>query len=87
MINKILHKSKLISLEEESHTYSLLNSDIEFRSVTEFIHEFFHPFEEKKISLSISLDFSFSIFTSFSITQENRSILLKDVPIWPEPAF
>ncbi len=50
MINKILDKSKLISLEEESHTYTLLNSDTTFRSVTEFIHTFFQPFDEKKIA-------------------------------------
>ena len=54
MINKILHKSKLISLEEESHTYSLLNSDIEFRSVTEFIHTFFKPFDEQKIAKKLT---------------------------------
>lgn len=54
MINKILDKSKLISLEEESHTYSLLNSDIEFKSVTEFIHTFFKPFDEQKIAKKLT---------------------------------
>ena len=49
MLKKILDKSKLISLEEESHTYTLLNSTIEFKSVTEFIHSFFKPFDEKKL--------------------------------------
>jgi len=54
MINKILDKSKLISLEEESHTYTLLNSDTKFRSVTEFIHTFFQPFDEKKIAKKLT---------------------------------
>jgi len=54
MINKILDKSKLISLEEESHTYSLLNSDIKFKSVTEFIHTFFKPFDEQKIAKKLT---------------------------------
>jgi len=54
MINKILDKSKLISLEEESHTYTLLNSDIEFKSVTEFIHTFFKPFDELKIAKKLT---------------------------------
>ena len=54
MIRKILDKSKIISLEEESHTYSLLNSDIKFRSVTEFIHTFFKPFDEKKIAKKLT---------------------------------
>lgn len=54
MINKILDKSKLISLEEESHTYTLLNSEIEFKSVTEFIHTFFKPFDELKIAKKLT---------------------------------
>ena len=41
MLSKLIEQSKLISLEEETHTYSLQNSDIEFQSVTEFIHTFF----------------------------------------------
>ncbi len=54
MIAKILDKSKLISLEEESHTYSLLNSDVKFKSVTEFIHTFFKPFDEQKIAKKLT---------------------------------
>mgnify|MGYP001173063305 CR=1 FL=1 len=54
MIEKILDKSKLISLEEESHTYTLLNSNIHFQSVTEFIHTFFKPFEEKKVAAKLT---------------------------------
>ena len=54
MIKKIIDKSKLISLEEESHTYSLLNSDLKFKSVTEFIHTFFKPFDEQKIAKKLT---------------------------------
>lgn len=54
MLKKILDKSKLISLDEESHTYTLLNSTIEFKSVTEFIHTFFKPFDEKKIAKKLT---------------------------------
>ena len=54
MIKKIIDKSKLISLEEESHTYSLLNSDVKFKSVTEFIHTFFKPFDEQKIAKKLT---------------------------------
>ena len=43
--------------------------------------------DEKKMSRSVSIDSSFSRFTSLSIIQEIRSILLNDVPICPEPAF
>jgi len=54
MINKVLSKSKLISLDEESHTYSLSKSDIKFQSVTEFIHKFFNPFDENKIAKKLT---------------------------------
>ena len=54
MLDKILNKSKLISLEEESHTYSLSNSNIEFKSVTEFIHTFFKPFDEQNIAKKLT---------------------------------
>ena len=50
MLSKLIEQSKLISLEEETHTYSLQNSDIEFQSVTEFIHTFFREFDEVKIA-------------------------------------
>ena len=40
MYETIIEKDKLISLDENSHKYSLINSNIEFRSVTEFIGEF-----------------------------------------------
>jgi len=54
MIENILNKSKLISLEEKSHTYTLSNSNIKFQSVTEFIHKFFKPFDEKKIAKKLT---------------------------------
>ena len=54
MIEQILNKSKLISLEEENHTYSLLNSDVNFQSVTEFIHKFFKPFEENVVAKKLT---------------------------------
>ena len=54
MIDKVLSKSKLISLDEESHTYSLSDSEIKFQSVTEFIHTFFNPFDEQKIAKKLT---------------------------------
>ena len=54
MIDKVLSKSKLISLDEETHTYSLSDSEIKFQSVTEFIHTFFNPFDEQKIAKKLT---------------------------------
>ncbi len=54
MYQSIIKKHDQISLEEETHTYKLLNSDIEFNSVTEFINTFFNPFDEKKIAQKLS---------------------------------
>ena len=54
MYTELIEKSKLIKLEEESHTYSLFDSNIEFKSVTEFIHGFFKPFEEQKIAKKLT---------------------------------
>ena len=46
MYKQLIDQSKLIKLEEETHTYKLQESDIKFQSVTEFIHTFFKPFVE-----------------------------------------
>jgi len=51
---KLIEKSKLITLEEKTHTYKLKNSDIKFQSVTEFIHGFFKPFEEEKVAKKLT---------------------------------
>tara|TARA_B100001741_G_C16526865_1_gene587532 strand:+ start:678 stop:1439 length:762 start_codon:yes stop_codon:yes gene_type:complete len=50
MYQSIINNQNLISLDEASHTYTLKNSNIEFKSVTEFIGLFFHPFDEIKIA-------------------------------------
>ena len=50
MYKTIIDKQNLISLNEETHTYSLVNSDIKFCSVTEFIGRFFETFDENKIA-------------------------------------
>ena len=50
MLSKLIEKSKLINLEEDTHTYFLQNSNINFQSVTEFIHTFFKEFDENKIA-------------------------------------
>ena len=50
MYQSIINKQNLISLDEASHTYTLKNSSIEFKSVTEFIGLFFQPFDEIKIA-------------------------------------
>ena len=50
MLSKLIKKSKLINLEEDTHTYFLQNSNINFQSVTEFIHTFFKEFDENKIA-------------------------------------
>ena len=54
MYTELVNKSKLITLEEETHTYRLSNSEINFKSVTEFIHDFFKPFEEEKIAKKLT---------------------------------
>ena len=54
MYKPIINKQSLISLNEKTHTYSLLNSDIQFCSVTEFIGGFFEPFDENKIALKLT---------------------------------
>ena len=58
----------LISLNEETHTYTLENSDISFSSVTEFIGSFFQPFDENKIALK-------SKFPSAILVLDNKTIL------------
>ena len=40
-------------MEEEQHKYTLLNHDIQFKSVTEFIGSFFKPFNEIEIAKNI----------------------------------
>jgi len=54
MYDSIIDQHKLISLNEETHTYTLENSDIIFSSVTEFISDFFQPFDENKIALKLT---------------------------------
>ena len=54
MYDSIINQHKLISLNEETHTYTLVNSDIKFCSVTEFIGNFFQPFDENKIALKLT---------------------------------
>ena len=54
MYKTIIDKQNLISLNEETHTYSLVNSDIKFCSVTEFIGRFFETFDENKIALKLT---------------------------------
>ena len=50
MYQEIIKKHQELYLNEEEHIYSLLNSDIKFKSVTEFIGSFFNPFDELKIA-------------------------------------
>ena len=50
MYQTIITKQDSISLEENTHTYTLCNSSIQFTSVTEFINQFFQPFDENKIA-------------------------------------
>lgn len=54
MYKQLIDQSKLIKLEEKTHTYKLQKSDIKFQSVTEFIHSFFKPFEEEKIAKKLT---------------------------------
>ena len=50
MYQSIINNQNQILLDEASHTYTLQGSNIEFKSVTEFISLFFQPFNEKKIA-------------------------------------
>ena len=50
MYQSIIKNQNRISLDESSHTYTLKDSNIEFKSVTEFISLFFQPFDEKIIA-------------------------------------
>ena len=54
MYQRIIEQQNKIFLEEETHTYKLIDSDIEFTSVTEFINTFFEPFDEQKIATNLS---------------------------------
>ncbi|MBE37381.1 MAG: hypothetical protein CMP50_01815 [Flavobacteriales bacterium] len=54
MYQSIIQKHTKISLNEETHTYTLLNSELNFMSVTEFINTFFHPFDENIIAEKLS---------------------------------
>ena len=54
MHQQILEKHYQISLEENTHTYTLLDSKTQFNSVTEFINTFFQPFDEHEISKKLS---------------------------------
>ena len=54
MYQPIIDKHNLISLNEESHTYTLKNSDTTFSSVTQFISHFFQPFNEHKIAKKLT---------------------------------
>lgn len=54
MYQAIIEQQNEIFLEEETHTYKLLNSNIKFKSVTEFINTFFTPFNEQKIASNLS---------------------------------
>ena len=54
MYESIISKQKLISLEEETHTYKLKNSNINFVSVTKFISTFFSEFDEYKVATKLT---------------------------------
>ena len=54
MYESIISKQNLISLNENTHTYTLQNSDIEFSSVAEFIGRFFKTFDEQKVAEKLS---------------------------------
>ena len=54
MYESIISKQNLIKLNEETHTYTVLNSNTIFNSVTEFISGFFLPFDEYKIASKLS---------------------------------
>lgn len=54
MYKKIIEQHKNIKLEPENHTYTLLDSNLEFSSVTEFINTFFEPFDEQKVAKKLT---------------------------------
>ena len=54
MYQSIIAKQNDIYLEENTHTYIVQNCDIQFTSVTEFINNFFEPFNEIKIATKLS---------------------------------
>lgn len=54
MYESIISKQKLISLDEPTHTYTLLNSNLKFSSVTEFISKFFAPFNEEQVAQKLT---------------------------------
>ena len=70
MYETIIEKDKLISLDENSHKYSLLNSNIEFRSVTEFIGDFFEKFDEIKVAKKLTNYGKFKGLTTSEILKD-----------------
>ena len=54
MYQSILDKHNLISLDEKSHTYTLKDSNEVFSSVTQFISDFFEPFNEYEIAKKLT---------------------------------
>ena len=54
MYQSIIAQQKNIYLEEDTHTYIVQDCDIQFTSVTEFINNFFEPFNEIKIATKLS---------------------------------
>lgn len=54
MYQSIIDKHNLISLDEESHTYTLKGSNATFTSVTQFISNFFEPFNEYEIAKKLT---------------------------------
>jgi len=50
MYQAIIKSQNLISLDEDSHTYTVKDSNTQFDSVTEFIGRFFQPFNEIEIA-------------------------------------
>jgi len=70
MYQSIIQKHAEISLNEETHTYTLLNSELNFISVTEFINTFFHPFDEKKIARKLSGKGKYKHMSSKDILQD-----------------
>ncbi|MAQ70519.1 MAG: hypothetical protein CMD23_05450 [Flavobacteriales bacterium] len=54
MYQSIIDKHNLISLDEESHTYTLRGSNAIFTSVTQFISNFFEPFDEYEIAKKLT---------------------------------
>ncbi|MBJ04885.1 MAG: hypothetical protein CMP65_03165 [Flavobacteriales bacterium] len=73
MYRQIIEKHKLIFLDEEHHTYSLLNSDIQFISVTEFIGTFFDNFNEEEVAKKLIKTKKYSNKTVEEILNEWKS--------------